>query len=82
MGDTGVVGVAVGKSVEVTVAAAIVKGDLLVSSLITVARHTLNSGILHHLHPEESRRTRNILMITSWTKTVFSERRARLTWIH
>lgn len=59
MGDVGVVGVAVGCGVEVTLAAAVMQGDLLVSCLITAARHTLNTGPLQLRHTEERRKRRH-----------------------
>lgn len=59
VGDVGVVGVAVGRSVEVALAAAIMQGDPVISCLITAARHTLNPGALHLGHTEERRNRRH-----------------------
>lgn len=51
-GDVGVVGVVVGGAAEVTLDAAVMQGDLVVSCFITAPRHTLNTVTLHLWHTE------------------------------
>lgn len=53
MGDVWIVGVAVIRGVEATLAPAIMQGDLMFSCLVAAARHTLNTGYLHLGQAEE-----------------------------
>lgn len=50
MGDIGVGSVTVGWSVEVTLAAAVMQGDLVISCLVAAPCYTLNTGPLHFWH--------------------------------
>ena len=52
-GDIGVVGVTVGWSGKMSLAAAVMQGDLVVPCLITAACYTLKTGLLHLWRSEE-----------------------------
>lgn len=53
MSDVWIVGVAVIRGVEATLAAAIMQGDLVLSCLVAAACHTLNTRDLHLGQAEE-----------------------------